>query len=163
MVPCAAQWLRERADSLGFNMGAAVRPSLFSERTYAARLAREFNMVEAEDAMKWWVIRPDQKTFDFTQGDQVVAFADPHRMKVRGHTLVWGWTNPPWLMNQAFPAEQLSELLHEHITRVVTHYRGKVFAWDVVNEAFDEHGIVEASLGYDQPGIGLAGKSNGLH
>lgn len=90
MVPCPAQSLREQADSLGFNMGAAVRPSLFSEKAYSATLAREFNMVEGEDAMKWWVIRPDQKTFDFTQGDQVVAFADTHRMKVRGHTLVWG-------------------------------------------------------------------------
>jgi endo-1,4-beta-xylanase len=116
-------------------------------------------MVEPEDAMKWWVIRPVQKTFDFTQGDQIVAFAETHRMKVRGHTLVWGWTNPPWLTNHAFTAGQLSELLREHITRVVTHYRGKVFAWDVVNEAFDEHGNVKASLWYDQPGIGLAGKS----
>lgn len=88
-MPCPAQSLREQADSLGLNMGAAVRPSLFSEKAYSATLAREFNMVEAEDAMKWWVIRPDQKTFDFTQGDQVVAFADTHRMKVRGHTLVW--------------------------------------------------------------------------
>lgn len=42
---------------------------------------------------------------------------------------------------------------------MVTHYRGKVFAWDVINEAFDEHGKVKSSIWYDQPGIGLAGKS----
>jgi endo-1,4-beta-xylanase len=116
-------------------------------------------MIEAEDAMKWWVIRPDQSTFDFTQADQVVGFAEVHRMKVRGHTLVWGWTNPAWLTSQSFTPEQLSRLLEEHITRVVTHYRGRVFAWDVLNEGFDEHGHLRSSLWYDKPGIGLAEKS----
>src|SRR5207302_9312074 len=79
-------------------------------------------------------------------------------MKVRGHTLVWGWTNPPWLTSQTFTVEQLAHILHEHITRVAGHYRGKVFAWDVVNEGFDEHGKVKPSIWYDQPGIGFAGK-----
>ena len=154
-----AQSLREKADSLGLYVGTAVRPQLFSETLYATTLAREFNMVEAEDAMKWWVIRPDQATLDFTQADQVVAFAETHRMKVRGHTLVWGWTNPPWLTSQSFTPEQLSRLLQDHITRVVTHFRGRVFAWDVLNEGFDERGHLRSSLWYDQPGIGLAGKS----
>lgn len=158
-APCLGQSLRERADSTGFNIGTAVRPPLFAEQAYAATLARDFNMVEPEDAMKWWVLRPDRATFDFTQADQIVLFADAHRMKVRGHTLVWGRTNPPWLTNHAFTAEQLSQLLREHIATVVTHYRGKVFAWDVVNEAFDERGRVKPSLWYDQPGIGLAGRS----
>ncbi len=54
-------------------------------------------MLEPEDAMKWWVIRPDRFTFDFTQADRVVEFAETHRMKVRGHTLVWGGSNPAWL------------------------------------------------------------------
>ena len=55
--------------------------------------------------------------------------------------------------------KQLSTLLQEHITRVVSHYRGKVFAWDVLHEAFDERGHLRPSIGYDQPGIGLAAKS----
>ena len=89
-----AQSLREEADRVGILVGAAVRQ--LSEPAYASTLAREFNMVEPEDAMKWWVVRPDQANFDFTTGDQVVAFAEAHSMKVRGHTLVWGWSNPPW-------------------------------------------------------------------
>lgn len=85
----SAQSLREQADARGLYLGTAVRPSMFPEEAYSATLGREFNMVEAEDAMKWWVLRPDQSTFDFTQGDRVVGFAYTHRMKVRGHTLVW--------------------------------------------------------------------------
>lgn len=156
---CLAQSLRQQADSVGVLVGTAVRPYALSEPQYAATLGREFNMIEPEDAMKWWVIRPDQATFDFTQGDRIVEFAETHRMKVRGHTLVWGWTNPAWLTNQIFTAEQLAQLLHEHITRVAGHYRGKVFAWDVINEAFDENGKVKPSIWHDQPGIGFAGNS----
>jgi endo-1,4-beta-xylanase len=158
-LPLAGQTLRDRADALGVSMSAAVRPSLFSEHLYSFTLAREFNMVEAEDAMKWSVLRPDRSTFDFTQGDRVVEFAETHRMKVRGHTLVWGWSNPVWLIEQPFSPEQLNQLLQEHIARVVTHYQGKVFAWDVVNEALDERGVVKPSIWYDRPGIGFAGKS----
>lgn len=159
VVDSHAQSLREQADARGVSIGAAVRPSLFSEKLYAATLGREFNMIEAEDAMKWWVIRPDRATFDFTQGDQVVAFAETHGMRVRGHTLVWGWTNPDWLTKGQFTPAQLRQLLEEHITTVAGHYRGKVFAWDAINEAFDEHGNVKPSIWYDQPGIGMAGQS----
>ncbi len=79
-------------------------------------------------------------------------------MKVRGHCLVWGRYNPDWLTQGHFTTRQLSQLLREHITRVMKHYCGQVFAWDVVNEALDENGKVRDSLWYNQPGIGLAGK-----
>ena len=67
---CCAQSLRQAADRDGVLVGTAVRPSQLSEPAYASTLAREFNMVEAEDAMKWWVLRPDQATYDFRQGDE---------------------------------------------------------------------------------------------
>ena len=155
---CWAQSLRQKAENDGVLVGAAVRPSQLSEPAYASTLAREFNMVEAEDAMKWWVLRPDQATYDFRQGDEVVRFAQAHQMKVRGHCLVWGRFNPDWLMQGHFTSGQLSQLLQEHINRVMKHYAGQVFAWDVVNEALDEKGEVRDSLWYNQPGIGLSGK-----
>ena len=156
--PARTQTLRERADTRGVLVGTAVRPSLFSEPSYATTLAREFNLLEPENAMKWFDLRPNRETFDYSGADQAVAFAEVHRMKVRGHTLVWGWSNPEWLTNlQASPAE-FSQLLQEHIEHVAAHFRGKVFAWDVINEGFDENGNVKHSIWYDQPGIGLAGK-----
>jgi endo-1,4-beta-xylanase len=155
---CGAQSLRLEAESAGLLIGTAVRPSQLSETAYASTLAREFNMVEAEDAMKWWVLRPDRDTYDFRQGDEVDRFAEAHQMKVRGHCLVWGRYNPAWLTHGNFTPRQLSQLLHKHITRVMKHYRNQVFAWDVVNEALDENGAVRDFLWYNQPGIGLAGK-----
>jgi endo-1,4-beta-xylanase len=114
-------------------------------------------MVQAEDAMKWWVLRKD-RTYSFLPGDELVRFAQAHQMKVRGHCLVWSRDNPEWLAQGHFSARQLSRLLHEHITRVMKHYSGQVFAWDVVNEALDENGNVRDSLWYNRPGIGLSGK-----
>jgi endo-1,4-beta-xylanase len=161
-VAGAAQSLREKADRAGVLIGAAVNVAYLSEPAYTGTLAREFNMLEPEDAMKWAAIRPDEKTFDFTDADRLVAFAEAHiledhGMKVRGHTLVWGTDNPKWLAEGHFTAGQLHDLLHEHIRRVVGHYRGKVFAWDVVNEAFRQHGALRDTIWYNQPGIGLAG------
>lgn len=153
---CSAQSLREEADNAGLLIGTAVRPSQLTESAYASTLAREFNMVEAEDAMKWWVLRPDKNTYDFHQADELVRFAQSHQMKVRGHCLVWGRDNPHWLTQGQFTARQLSRLLHEHINRVMKHFAGEVFAWDVVNEALDENGNVRDSLWYNQPGIGLS-------
>jgi endo-1,4-beta-xylanase len=155
---CGAQSLRQAADDDGLLIGTAVRPSQLTESAYASTLAREYNMVEAEDAMKWWVLRPDRATYDFRLGDEVVHFAQAHQIKVRGHCLVWGRSNPDWLAQGHFAAPDLSQLLHDHITRVMKHYEDQVFAWDVVNEALDENGNVRDSLWYNQPGIGFSEK-----
>lgn len=159
LVAPAPLSLREAATARNVFLGAAVRPSLFSEAAYSAALAREFNMVEAEDAMKWWTVRRIQ-AFDFREGDEVVRFAQTHNMKVRGHCLVWDHNNPPWLTDGHFTSDQLSRLLHEHIATVMKHYAGEVFAWDVVNEALDENGRFKDSMWYNMPGIGLAGKNS---
>src|SRR5208282_5553860 len=82
------QSLREAARSSGMLIGTAVRPGQLSEAAYASTLAREFNMMEAEDALKWEVVHPEPQTFDFYPADQIVDFASRHGMKVRGHTLV---------------------------------------------------------------------------
>jgi endo-1,4-beta-xylanase len=155
-LPAATPTLRLAADHAGILIGAAARPSLLQDAAYAETLSREFDMVEAEDAMKWWTIRPSPGKFNFSEGDKLVRFAQVHRMKVRGHCLVWDHNNPDWLAHGNFTPAQLSQILQEHITTVVKHYAGQVFAWDVVNEGFDEHGKVRDSIWYNQPGIGLA-------
>src|SRR5580700_6710498 len=150
--------LRGAADRSNVLVGAAVRPTLFSEAAYSATLAREFNMVEPEDAMKWWTLRQREDAFDFRDGDAVVRFAQAHAMKVRGHCLVWDHNNPDWLTHGNFTPTELSKLLHEHIDTVMKHYAGKVFAWDVINEALDEKGNLRDSPWYNRPGIGLSKK-----
>jgi endo-1,4-beta-xylanase len=150
------QSLRDIADASGILIGTAVRPAQLSEAAYATTLAREFNMLEPEDVLKWEVIHPAPQSFDFSQGDQVVDFASRHNMKVRGHTLVWHQQNPKWLTEGKYTSVELAQILENHIKTVVGHYRGKIFAWDVVNEAFDElhPGELRSTIWRDQPGIG---------
>jgi endo-1,4-beta-xylanase len=157
-VVCSAQTLREAADETGMLIGAAINVKYLSESAYTSTVAREYNMVEAENEMKWTAIRPSEGAFDFSAGDQIVGFAQSHGMKVRGHNLLWHLYNPDWLAKGDYTSPQLTHLMQDHITKVVTHYRGKIFAWDVMNEAMDEHGQLRHSIWYDKPGIGMAGK-----
>jgi endo-1,4-beta-xylanase len=159
------EWsLREAAQSRRLLIGTAVRPEQLSEAAYSSTLAREFNMVEPEDALKWEVIHPERNSFDFSQADQIVDFAIRHGMKVRGHTLVWHRQNPKWLTNQNFTSTELSQTLEKHIKAVVGHYRGNIFAWDVVNEAFDEvrPGTLRSTIWRDEPGIDAAASDEPL-
>jgi endo-1,4-beta-xylanase len=150
--------LRETAQRSGLLIGAAARPDRLSEVAYASTLAREFNMVEPEDALKWEIVHPQPQSYDFSQADQIVDFAVRHGMKVRGHTLVWHQQNPKWLTDGKYSSGDLAQILEQHIKTVIGHYRGKIFAWDVVNEAFDESrpGQLRNTIWRDQPGIGLA-------
>ncbi len=152
------QSLREAAQGAGMLIGTAVRPWALSEGAYASTLAREFNMLEPEDALKWEVVHPQPQSFDFSQADRIVDFAARHGMKVRGHTLVWHRQNPKWLTEGKYTSGELAEILEQHIKTVAGHYRGKIFAWDVVNEAFDElhPGQLRSTILRDQPGIALA-------
>lgn len=117
--------LRDAAENAGVLIGAAVRPSQLSETAYASTLAREFNMLEAEDAMKWQTLRPDPNTYHFRQGDAMVRFARAHQMKVRGHCLVGDHDNPDWLKQGCFSTHHFARLLHQHIAHVMKHTQAR--------------------------------------
>jgi endo-1,4-beta-xylanase len=108
--------------------------------------------------MKFGPIHPrpdtDSNPYDFKGGDALVAFAQSHNMVVRGHTLVWHNQVPGWITKGGYSASQLAEILHGHIRTVMAHYASKVYAWDVVNEAFNDDGSMRHTIWYDQPGIG---------
>jgi len=156
LCPAFAQTLRQESERRGILVGTAVNPVYLSEPAYAATLAREYDMLEPEDALKWYTVQPDAKTVNFAPADELVEFAANHGMKVRGHTLLWGGHDPKWLA--ANSPQQVSQILSEHIKVEVGRYRDRIFAWDVVNEAFDSSGRLKDSVWYNQPGIGLAGR-----
>jgi endo-1,4-beta-xylanase len=132
VAPAAS--LRELADARGILIGAAVNPALLDDKTYAETLAREFNLVVAENAMKFGPTRPTRERFNFGPADRIVEFAQAHNMKVRGHTFVWHQMTPRWLTSALSP-DEVADILREQIRTEMTHFKGKVFAWDVVNEA----------------------------
>ncbi len=125
----------------GFHIGAAVSvPSLHNDATYAATLAREFNLVTPENVMKMETIQPQRGVFDFAPADELVAFAEANGMAIHGHTLVWHNQLPGWLSGGDFTRDEAIQLLHDHIDTVVGHYKGRIAYWDVVNEAVADSG-----------------------
>src|SRR5580698_1265207 len=166
----SAQTLRQAGAPRALLIGAAADASdanpdpLTTDPLYASTLGTQYSMLEPENAMKWASIHPSQSTYNFAPGDQLVAFAQAHQMQTRGHNLCWEVYNPSWvntLATTATPA-QMSAALQDHITTVVSHYQGEVFAWDVVNEAVSDSqtgtgAVMKDSIWYNQPGIGVTG------
>lgn len=131
-------------------IGTAVNDALLGDATYDDILATEFNSVTAENVMKWEATEPSQGQFDFTAGDRLVERAQANDQKVYGHTLVWHSQAPGWARN--LQGEQLREAMLNHVTEVVSHYRGQVERWDVVNEVLGDNGGFRDSFLYQQLG-----------
>lgn len=86
--------------------------------------------------------------FNFTEGDIVTTIAQEEHLIQRCHALVWHSQLAPWVEAQNWTAEELSSIIVNHITNVVEHYKGKCYAWDVVNEALNEDGTYRESIFY---------------
>src|SRR5580698_4631906 len=170
LLPAQSTTLRQAGAQRALLMGAAADASeespdpLTTEPLYASTLGTQYSMLEPENNMKWATIHPAQTTYNFAPGDELVAFAQAHQMQTRGHNLCWEVYNPAWVNTLAATATPatMSAVLQDHINTVMTHYAGKVFAWDVVNEAVSDTQtgtgtVMKDSIWYNQPGIGVTG------
>lgn len=142
---------RSFAEARGIRVGAAIMAEYLQEEDYAATLATHYNTITPENQMKWSFIHPGKETYDFVAGDTIVSFAQANDMDVRGHALVWHIQNPEWLINEEWTDQELEAILEDHIKTVVTHYKGQVYAWDVVNEMF-ENGLFRETIWYEAMG-----------
>ncbi|MGH7786661.1 MAG: endo-1,4-beta-xylanase [Candidatus Binatia bacterium] len=134
----SAGGLRTLAASSGRSIGSAAHDEhLVDDPEYGTVLAREFESLTPYTAMKGGRIHPEPERYDFSGADMLVDFARAHRMRVRGHTLVWGGAsdppNPAYVKGAASPAA-LRALMTDHIETVMRRYAGRVDRWDVVNE-----------------------------
>ena len=142
--PPAVTGLRTLAAALPRPMGVGTAVGSLFYRTddlgtqYRTVLAREFDVVVSENDMKFSSLQPQRGNFVFTRADQLVAFAEQNNMRVRGHVFVWHQQMPGWLTGGTWTAQEADEILATHINTVAAHFAGKVDAWDVVNEAFED-------------------------
>ncbi|MFF9473578.1 non-reducing end alpha-L-arabinofuranosidase family hydrolase [Streptomyces roseolus] len=134
-----AAGLGTQAAPSGRYFGTAVAAGRLGDAAYTAIADREFTMITPENEMKWDVVEPSRGTFVFGPADRIVDRALARGQRVRGHTTVWHSQLPAWVASLRDP-KALRGAMNHHITTQLTHYRGKVHSWDVVNEAFADGG-----------------------
>ncbi len=122
--------------------GVASPGSAFNDFGARQIQLHECNILVPENELKWTVVRPTAKDFNFNGADVLVDWAEQNGIKVRGHNLLWlrPDRNSDWLNNYDFgarPGTEAERLLREHVTTVCKRYSNRIFTWDVVNEAID--------------------------
>ncbi|WP_137991371.1 non-reducing end alpha-L-arabinofuranosidase family hydrolase [Streptomyces vilmorinianum] len=134
-----AAGLGTHAAPSGRYFGTAVAAGRLGDAAYTAISDREFNMITPENEMKWDAIEPSRGRFNFAPADRIVDRSLARGQRLRGHTTVWHSQLPSWV-SSIRDAKTLRSVMNHHITTQLTHYKGKIYAWDVVNEAFADGG-----------------------
>lgn len=136
--PPASEPLKVAFGGRGKLVGTAVQSGLLSNGTYSDVAAREFNYLTAEYEMKWDVLEPSPGAQRFGAADTIVGYALGHGMRVKGHTFLWHGATPAWVSDLG--AADLRAAVERHIQTTGEYFRGRVDAWDVVNEAVADDG-----------------------
>ncbi|WNM38858.1 endo-1,4-beta-xylanase [Micromonospora halotolerans] len=149
------QSLRNLALRHGLAVGTAVDMAALDDPAdpqYRQLAASEFSTVTAENVMKWESLEPTRGTYNWEPADRLLAFAKQNNQRVRGHVLVWHNQLPGWLTagvaDGSISNAELRDILRRHITAVVTHFRGRIWQWDVVNEAVSDPWDTPSTLHY---------------
>ncbi|KAK0119398.1 hypothetical protein ONS95_010850 [Cadophora gregata] len=141
LLPAAYAQLNDMAVAAGLKyFGSATDNSELTDSAYVSLLSNtsDFAQITPGNGQKWDSTEKSQGVFTFTKGDEITALATKNSQLVRCHTLVWYSQLPSWVSGGTWTNETLQAVMKNHITEEMTHYKGQCYAWDVVNEAFDD-------------------------
>ncbi|MGA5300338.1 endo-1,4-beta-xylanase [Nucisporomicrobium flavum] len=148
-----ADSLRALADRVGLRIGTAVNADVLGvDAKYTQITADQFSSVTPENAMKWAEVEATRGTYTWEKAQDLVDFAKEHKQLVRGHTLVWHNQLPAWLSSDGYTTtlsnDEVKAVLKKHIFDEVRQFKGDIWQWDVVNEAFDDNGQPRQTIWY---------------
>ncbi|KLO10825.1 endo-1,4-B-xylanase A [Schizopora paradoxa] len=134
--------------------GTASDTNEFSDTAYMAILnqAGMFGALTPLNSMKWDSTEPSRGSFSFTNADQVVARAKQNGQIMRGHNCVWYNQLPSWVSSSGFNSTTLTSVIQTHCSTLVGHYKGEIYAWDVINEPFNDDGTWRSDVFYNTLG-----------
>ena len=134
-----------------FILGAAVnaRQILGTDVPGDSVLFRHFGAIEPENCLKSAEIMPVFGQYDWELADKYVEFGEKNGLAVFGHCLIWhSQCTPDFCYDKdgkLISPDLLKERMKQHITTVVSRYKGRIKGWDVVNEAILEDGSYRQS------------------
>ncbi|HQZ76140.1 MAG TPA: endo-1,4-beta-xylanase, partial [Chitinophagaceae bacterium] len=136
-----------------FAIGTALNTEQIEEKDprAAALVPQQFNMATPENIMKAEIIHPQWGSYNFDLADKMIAFGEKHNIKINGHTLIWHSQLPAFAHNIQ-SVDSFRTFFTDHINTVAGRYSGKLFSWDVVNEALNEDGTMRKSIFLDKLG-----------
>ena len=136
-----------------FLIGTALNTTQIEEKDpkAAALILQQFSAVTPENIMKAEIIHPEWDRYNFDLADKLVAYGNKNKIKVNGHTLIWH-SQLPAFARRIKDVDSFKTFFNNHITTVASRYNGKIFSWDVVNEALNEDGTMRKSLFLDKLG-----------
>lgn len=125
-----------------FKIGAAINSWDLDESSDSFKIInRQYDTYVMENETKPDQIHPSEDTYNFGATDKFVEFGEKYGKTLRGHTLVWHSQCPNWFFEdngETASADLLIERMKDHITTVVSRYKGKIDTWDVCNEVLDD-------------------------
>lgn len=130
--------LAELAERAGKTVGVDLTGWWFNDPKWREIVGSEFNVGAIEHGLHWSDIEPEQGKLDFSIADRMAKFGKESGMKLRGYHLLWGNQKflPDWLKNGNFSAPEMEEVIRNHISQIMTRYRGSIDEWVVVNEPY---------------------------
>ncbi|MCJ1258333.1 hypothetical protein MMC24_006166 [Lignoscripta atroalba] len=142
------------AGLLYFGTAAEVPGPELNDVPYMTALnnSHEFGQLTATNYMKPFATEPERNVFNYSGGDVILSLAEANGQIARCHVLVWHNQLPGWLTSGTWDNATLIEIMTNHITNLVSHWGTQCYAWDVVNEAFEENGTLRHSIWYDTIG-----------
>jgi len=157
-------------DSAPFPVGAAIVAGnkvdgfecdgLMDSQWYPSFIAKHFNAITVQNAMKMRMMRPKEDIYSFEKSDLAVDFATKHNLRLHGHCLVWHVSEPEWMKKYEEDSLKMGQLMEDHIRTVVSRYKGRVASWDVVNEAInDGSGKLRENAWYKTMGLSAIDKA----
>lgn len=130
-----------------FYIGTALSADQIEEKDAKvdSLIRTEFNAITAENIMKSMYTHPQKDKYDFSLSDKFVAYGEKNKMFIHGHTLIWHSQLAPW-MEKIADSTEMKAFMKDHITTIVSKYKGRINSWDVVNEALNEDGTLRPSV-----------------